>query len=56
MASFDQGGAFVSGPRDPNEKIEDDIGGIIDQQSSKKKFKDFLRQYQDGSNFEYKYR
>jgi hypothetical protein len=53
---MDQGGIFVSGPRDVDEQILDEAtGGVIDHQNYKKHFKEFLRQFRE-NNFNYKYR
>jgi len=57
MSAFDQGTVSSSAPRFDDEKIlDEDNEGIVDIQHSKSRFKEFLRQFQDGTNFEFKYR
>jgi DNA replication licensing factor MCM5 len=57
MSGFDQHQVFTSVARDPEGEEEHDNldAEAIDLQATKKSFKEFIRQYQEGS-FNYKYR
>ena len=58
MAGFDQMGVYVSrglGVEGDDDMSEAGVASVQDAQASKKQFKEFIRQYQEG-NFFYKYR
>ena len=58
MAGFDHQGVWTSGSRRAEEEdniSENGFSSVLDAQTSRKQFKEFLRQFQEG-NFSYKYR
>lgn len=58
MSGFDQHQVFTSVARDPEgeDDAAGDLSAVVDLQQYKKSFKEFLRQYQEGGAFNFKYR